>query len=483
MPRPLPVALALGATVLLPAGVALPVTPQITCVAERPAGGFTGYWGYADASGRGETITAGSIRNRFTPGPADRGQPGTFAPDAPPSPGFADDRTFMAAAADFTAFGIEWRLDGRRAAATATTPRCAFDLAGQITPDRATVRPGQSVQWRVSVRNEGTGPVPRAQIALTPAGLDGPLISAPAPDEILPGETLTLLGSTRVGTDACFGTVAASANLAIGPGVVRTPEADLTDNAPRATVGVACTVDLQVVGATESLSYAPGQTAVHTVTVINGGDAPVPVALIRVAHSRATGLAPPGIAPLRLEPGQSLVYRGTSPVTAAQCGLATSTASVTVADPSGRLTEGVPANDSWVSTFAVAGGACGGGTVTGTPGPRLRATAAGPAQARRGRTAVYLVRVRNVGNRPARSLVVRTTLPPGGVLAQRLGRGDVVTGNVLWKRAATLRAGATFTARVRVRFRPRVRGERRILVRAEAANAAPVRALRLTRVR
>lgn len=484
MPR-LTVVLAAAAAALVPAASALAVTPQVTCVAPRD-GGWTGYWGFRAADARGETIAVGT-RNRFAPGAANRGQPTAFAPDAAPLAGYADDRTHMAVAVDFASFPLEWRLDGRTARATATSPRCRFDLAAEVVADRPAVRPGQSVQWRVAVRNDGTSPIPRGQIAVTTAGMDATPVAAPAPDELLAGETLNLLGSTRVTADQCFGSVGASAEIALGPGVVRTPEADLDDNLGRAVVPVTCTVDLQVVAATEALAYAPGQTAVHTLTVVNAGDVPVPVAAIRVAHTRATGLAPAGTPPARLEPGQSLVYRGTSAVTEAQCGVLTSTASVAIADPTGRLVEGVPGNDSWVSTFVVAGGACGPtqGTATGTtsPAPRLRATVAGPVRVRPGRAGVYVVRVRNTGQRPARNIVVRTTLPSGAVLAQRLGRGDVVTGNVLWKRVANLRPGATYTTRVRMRFSPRTRGGKRVIVRAEAANAAPVRVLRLTRVR
>lgn len=459
------------------------VVPSVTCVAPQADGsGLTGYFGYSNA-GALANLRIGPT-NRFS-GTQNQGQPTVFPTNAAPVPGFGDDRTYFAAASDFTGTRT-WTLDGGSAAATSASPACEFELGGTVVPDRSSARPGQEVSWDVTVQNQGASPLPRAQIQLDPSAgttLDLPVL----PDEILGGEQFVVRARTTVTPDMCFGTVSATVRLGIGPGVVRTAEEDTGDNTLRGDVPVTCTVDLQVTADTNGLSYRPGQTVTHTVTVLNAGEATVPVSAIRVANSRAATLTPVGDVPGDLAPGGRIVYRGTQTVTAQQCGLLPAVSSVAIADPSGRLTDSAPGDDTWTGTVNVdcspATGTTGtAGTAAGR-GPRLLLRVAGPARIADGRRAVYTVRVRNTGRTTARGVALAFALPKGMILAQRLARGEVRTGNVLWRRRAAIAAGRTWTSTVRVRFPVGSTGLRRVLVRADGSNTAAVRLVMSTRVR
>lgn len=458
------------------------VVPSVTCVAPQADGsGLTGYFGYSN-TGEARTIPIGpgTPANRFS-GTADQGQPTVFPTNAAPVPGFGDDRTHFAAASDFTGTRT-WTLDGGTATASAASPACEFELGGTIVPDRSAARPGQEVSWDVTVQNQGASPLPRAQIQLGPSAgttLDLPVL----PDEILGGEQFLVRARTTVTPEMCFGTVSATVRLGIGPGVVRTSEVDPGDDTLRGDVPVQCSVDLQVTADTNGLSYRPGQTVTHTVTVLNAGEATVPVSAIRVANSRAATLTPVGDVPGDLAPGGRIVYRGTHTVTAQQCGLLPSVSSVAIADPSGRLTDTTPGDDTWTSTVNVD---CSPVATIGTTAdgrPRLLLRVAGPARIAGGRRAVYTVRLRNTGRTTARGVALAFALPRGMILAQRLARGEVRTGNILWRRRAAIAAGRTWTSTVRVRFPAGSAGLRRVLVRADGSNTAAVRLVKATRVR
>lgn len=470
-----------GAASVLAGSALGAVTASVTCVAPQADGtGFRAYWGFGNDGAADEVIPIGT-RNRFSSGATDRGQGTLFARNAD-VPGFGDDRTHLRVAVNAgggTAFPSfpGWRLGltGTPAPVTPTadSPRCDFDLQGAaLTADRAEARPGQDIAWGVAVKNDGGTPLPVTQVSMATTGITEILPPAVAPDELMPGETLVYPARSRVTPEDCFGTAVATVNLSFGTGIVQTPETDLSNNGLRAEVPVVCLVDLQVTSEADAPSYAPGQTASFTVTVVNAGEAAIPSSALRVAHSRAADLTPVEPLPDVIAPGARVRFRGTAGTTGAACGGLPSTATVALEDGTGRLVDGVLNNNRWESSVLIS---CGGSTappVTTTAAPRLAVTILGPRRARIGTRATLTVRVRNRGNRVARGLVASLALPKGSVLAQRLGRLDVRTGNLLHRRIPTLRPGATWTTRVRVRF-SRARGTTRVFsVRADATNSA-----------
>lgn len=475
-----------------PTALAAPApTPIITCAAPKAGGGFTGYWGYSNPGDAG-AIPVGRTApvNYFTgTGLADnQGQPTAFAANTPVQTGFGDTRTYFAAAVDFATDAV-WHLNGATSAFASGTPACDFNVGGGgFHPDRAVVRPGQTVSWDVQVVNEGDSPLPVGQIQMTPSA--GTTLTPPTtPDELLAGESFTVKARTPVTAANCFGTASATVQLAIGPGIVRTPESDTSDNTLRNAIPVDCAVDLQVRASADGVSYKPGQTATYTVQVTNAGEAVVPVSQIQVANTRTENLAPVGTPPANLAPGETITYRGSSAVTTQQCGLLGSVASVAIADPARVLVDSRTENDTWTTTVAVdctGGTGSGDGTGTGTPTPTgtsLGLTVAGPSRIRNGARGVYRMTVRNTGTQTARAVVVALTLPRNVILAQVLKAGEVRTGSTVWRRIPALAAGKSWTTTLRVRYAAGRRGTRSVLVRADAANTEVVKAVRVTRVR
>lgn len=98
--------------------VAAPVVPLLECVAEHADGTLTAHFGYENRNPFATTIFVGS-ENFFSPSPANRGQPVTFAPGrtAP----FPDNPVSVTFAAGET---LAWTLDGTTITASASSPAC-----------------------------------------------------------------------------------------------------------------------------------------------------------------------------------------------------------------------------------------------------------------------------------------------------------------------------------------------------------------------
>lgn len=481
---------------LAPAAVAAP-TPAVRCVAPDADGtGLVGYWGYTN-TGPDATMPvpgAGALANRFTTGDADRGQPTVFPTNAPAIDGYGDDQTQLAVSVPFTGT-LTWRLDGVAATASATSAKCGFDAGLTLTADRAGARPGDTISWTLTLRNNGSTPFPWRNVALTPTGglrIGDP--ATPVPDELLANEAIDLpAGRTVVPPSACFDAVAPSVTGAFQAPLIRTPDANPADNTARRSVPVNCTVDLQVVAPFDRSSYAPGDTATRTATVSNVGQAPVPLTAIAVRDSAMGPYTGDAANPAILNPGATAVFRVARalPSTGDACAPLSGSTSLTVGDASGRYVDADTSSNTWTSSSAVAGGACvvtpqpapsGGTQNTPTAKPRVNATVSAPTRVRQGGLGVYRVTVTNPGPAPMAAVAVALSVPKRVIINQRLARRDVRTGNTVWRRVPSLAAGKKLVFTLKVRYPRGYLGKRRTLVRVYARDYAMLRTVPVTQV-
>lgn len=497
---------------LAPAAVAVPI-PHVTCVTADPAGGFVGYWGYSlPAPATALTLPVGTtnafqVGAAYKPTEANQGQPTQFVPDAAPVAGFADTRTEIAVRVPFTS-GMRWKLDAEPAAIVSTTsPRCDFNLATTLVPDRSVARPGETITWTLTVTNRGGTPFPwrEAPPTSTTLAFRGPLDTLP--DELFTGESARYTATSRVPAESCFADHSAEATATFGAGLVRTADSAPADNTARGAVSVACSVDLQVTSRFDAASYVPGQGFTRTVTVTNTGEAPIPTAVLQLTDTHAATLAPTTPA-TSIPPGGSLTYTGSGAVAAGRgaCGTLAGTTVATLVDPSGRYADRQPTDNTWTTIATVAGGACAtpatvtpppptgttaGSTTAPPPGSTssapparaavaLRATA--PPRSRPGRQGVITARIANTGTTPMRNVAIAISIPRRMIIAQRLGRSTVRTGNTVWLRQPLLAPGATFAVSLRVRFPVGYSGTRRTLVRGFADGLMSARTVAITRL-
>lgn len=93
------------------------VRPILECVANNGNGTYTAYFGYKNDSAADITLLVGT-KNKFTPGPQDRGQPTTFLTGRTP---FYPNAAFSV---PFNGNNLVWTLNGRTATASRTSTAC-----------------------------------------------------------------------------------------------------------------------------------------------------------------------------------------------------------------------------------------------------------------------------------------------------------------------------------------------------------------------
>jgi len=90
-----------------------PVRPVLECVAAREDGTYSAFFGYKNENAFAYTIPIGN-KNRFVPGPSNRGQPTVFQPG----------RVQAAFEVAFDGNALVWVLNGRTATASRNSARC-----------------------------------------------------------------------------------------------------------------------------------------------------------------------------------------------------------------------------------------------------------------------------------------------------------------------------------------------------------------------
>lgn len=102
-----------------------PVRPVLECVSGDGAGGYVAYFGYLSSNPVPVALPIGAA-NKFTPAPADRGQPTVFQPGRTP---FWPSAAFSVG---FPGGNLVWSLDGRTATASPSSTPCSY----HVFPDK-----------------------------------------------------------------------------------------------------------------------------------------------------------------------------------------------------------------------------------------------------------------------------------------------------------------------------------------------------------
>lgn len=217
--------------------------------------------------------------------------------------------------------------------------------------------------------------------------------------------------------------------------------------------------DVAVALTTDRATYAPGDTIRYSLAVTNVGGPGVDQADIAAGGPglpRMTVVDPgDGV----LLSGETLLYAGERPITAADCGALSSTATVRLRAKGGKGSiDENPANDEVTIEVAVAGAACAPpppdlsrpilvpppagpqeampeietAALAACPAPLLRARVAGPGSLAAGETALFRVGVRNAGAARARRATLSVTLPSGFSLARPAAQASMADGRMKW---------------------------------------------------
>ncbi len=127
-----------------------PLTPILHCV-EDTGSGLLAHFGYRNPNAR--PITPAADENRFSPDPADRGQPATFEP-------VGRDDAFQA---ELREDSLTWYLTGNQVTASDGSPRCkgSITVTKRLTPDGDPGRfnlmiDGETSGTGAAVGNDGT---------------------------------------------------------------------------------------------------------------------------------------------------------------------------------------------------------------------------------------------------------------------------------------------------------------------------------------
>lgn len=138
------------------------ISPVLECVLDNGNGTFTALFGYFNPSDEAQDIPVGD-RNRFSPAPADRGQPTTFTPG----------RTYGAFTVDFTSGNVVWTLTRKTSTANSNSKKCEVaDLSLEKTVTNATPVVDEEITYTVTLRNAGPNRTPIVEVTdKLPAGL------------------------------------------------------------------------------------------------------------------------------------------------------------------------------------------------------------------------------------------------------------------------------------------------------------------------
>jgi uncharacterized repeat protein (TIGR01451 family) len=354
--------------------------------------------------------------------------------------------------------------------ANVTVPvTCTLDIAIAKTSDKDIYVPGDTINYTITVTNTGQATIPFGGIVVDDPTLPQ-LTPVNPPAELASGESVTLTGSRAVTTADCGQvTNTATASLMLDGQLVA--ETDSTNNTATRDVTVNCTLDIAIAKSADKPSYAPGETISYTVTVTNTGQLQIPFGAIKVFDPTLPALTLSGATPEALAPGQSLVYTGARPVTAAQCGQVVNTATVSL---TGDLQAEVTLLNNTASVaVAVAGEACN-PVIIGEVNTRIAIRKVGPKKAKAKQAVAYTILVTNTGTTVAKNVMVVDPLPAGMVIAKRPANATFNKGKVTWT-VGDLKPGQSVTLRLLLRTDVNLTRTRCNIATASASNAPTVR--------
>src|SRR5262249_32512925 len=145
----------------------------------------------------------------------------------------------------------------------------------------ASAIPGQTIDYTVTVTNNGPAPVPFADIAVSEPHATVAHVGQ-APTTLAAGEHVTYTASHKVTEAECGTNVENTATVSLAYGSILKDTTPANDSSSVYTK-VDCDADLAIIKSASLDSAIPGQTIDYTVTVTNNGPAAVAFADIAVS--------------------------------------------------------------------------------------------------------------------------------------------------------------------------------------------------------
>ena len=247
--------------------------------------------------------------------------------------------------------GTDWTTASDPAALAATLRKiaeaiCPADLA-IVKKGDATVAPNGTINYDLTVTNNGAVDIPFASIKVTDVGAT---VVPPAAQPLGPGKSLVWKATRTAESVKCGSEFANTATVELVnlPGYA---EKDLTNNESTWKTLIVCPVDLSI-KKTGPSTVAPGDPVSYDIVVKNDGLYPVPYGDIVVSDPDAQ-LTPPVAPPPFLMPGESLTWKGSQQPDTKDCAAKVSnTAMVKLGDNPGYVEKDIDDNTStWTTTI------------------------------------------------------------------------------------------------------------------------------------
>ncbi|GEM_PF-1192620 len=247
--------------------------------------------------------------------------------------------------------GTDWTTASDPAALAATLRKiaeaiCPADLA-IVKKGDATVAPNGTINYDLTVTNNGAVDIPFASIKVTDVGAT---VVPPAAQPLGPGKSLVWKATRTAESVKCGSEFANTAKVELVnlPGYA---EKDLTNNESTWKTLIVCPVDLSI-KKTGPSTVAPGDPVSYDIVVKNDGLYPVPYGDIVVSDPDAQ-LTPPVAPPPYLMPGESLTWKGSQQPETKDCAAKVSnTAMVKLGDNPGYVEKDTDGNTStWTTTI------------------------------------------------------------------------------------------------------------------------------------
>ena len=247
--------------------------------------------------------------------------------------------------------GTDWTTASDPAALAATLRKiaeaiCPADLA-IVKKGDATVAPNGTINYDLTVTNNGAVDIPFASIKVTDVGAT---VVPPTAQPLGPGKSLVWKATRTAESVKCGSEFANTATVELVnlPGYA---EKDLTNNESTWKTLIVCPVDLTI-KKTGPSTVAPGDPVSYDIVVKNDGLYPVPYGDIVVSDPDAQ-LTPPVGPPPFLMPGESLTWKGSQQPETKDCAAKVSnTAMVKLGDNPGYVEKDTDDNTStWTTTI------------------------------------------------------------------------------------------------------------------------------------
>ncbi|UTW63691.1 DUF11 domain-containing protein [bacterium SCSIO 12741] len=119
------------------------ISPVLECVYPDTNGSYTAVFGYNNPNNTVVNLAIGG-QNEFVPAPQNQGQPTAFQPG----------RQWDVFEVNFNGSNLVWKLDGKTATASSSSPQCPFDIAVAKSVSNSAPNSGDTIEFTVEVSNQ-----------------------------------------------------------------------------------------------------------------------------------------------------------------------------------------------------------------------------------------------------------------------------------------------------------------------------------------